>query len=191
MSADEAVLKKFRQKTLVLIKPDALERGLAGEIIARFERVGLRIVDIKLVVPDDDLARKHYPVAENWFRSVGERSIADFAKYGLEPKEVVGTDDSVEIGKLIHGWNVEKFTGAQVVAMIIEGIHAVEAVRKLCGPTLPLLAPPGTIRGDYSSNSAASENSVQTAIKNLVHASGDEQEARREIELWFGFGKAD
>lgn len=180
------ILKKFNQRTLVLVKPDALERGLTGEIITRFERVGLRIADIKLVVPDKELAQKHYPVTDEWYKSVGDRSIADFEKYGLNTKEVLGTDDPIEIGKLIHSWNVEKFTGAQVIAMIIEGTHAVEVVRKICGPTIPLLAAPGTIRGDYSSNSAVVENSIRTAIRNLVHASGSEEEAQREIELWFG-----
>ncbi len=180
------IVKRFTQQTLVLIKPDALERGLAGEIITRLERANLRIVNVKYVVPDKELAEKHYPVTEDWYKTAGERSIADFEKNDLNAKELLGTDDPVEIGKLIHSWNVERFTGAQIIALIIEGIQAIEVVRKLCGPTLPLLAPPGTIRGDFSSTSAVVENSLKMPIRNLLHASGNEEEAKREITLWFG-----
>lgn len=174
------------EQTLVLIKPDAIERGLAGEIISRLEKLGLKIAEIKMVRPDKDLAEKHYPVTEEWYQTVGERSLNDFKKYRVDTKEALGTDDAVEIGKMIHDWNVERFTGADIIAMVWEGVNAIEAVRKACGATIPLLAPAGTIRGDFATHSAVSENSVKTAIRNLVHASGNPEEAKREINLWFG-----
>lgn len=174
------------QNTLILIKPDAMERGLAGEIISRFERVGLKIVACKLTQADEKLAALHYPVTNEWLTKVGNNTLSDCGKYGVDVKKTMGTDDPLEIGKLIHSWNMKWILGSPVLALILEGVHAVEVVRKLCGPTLPLLAPPGTIRGDYSSASALSENMENLPVRNLVHASGDPEEAEREIKLWFG-----
>lgn len=174
------------QQTLVLIKPDAMERGLAGEIIARFERVGLRIKEGKMVTVSEQLATEHYPVTDEWLTKVGNNTISDCEKYGVDVKEAMGTDDPVEIGKLVHKWNKDWLISAPILALVLEGTHAIEVVRKLCGPTLPLVAPPGTIRGDLSSASAISENMAKLPIRNLVHASGDEAEAEREIKLWFG-----
>lgn len=174
------------QKTLVLIKPDAMARNLAGEIIARLERVELKIVDCKLVHASKKLASTHYPVTEEWLNKVGNNTLADCEKYGVDVKEAMGTSSPVEIGKLVHKWNMEWILSAPILAIVFEGVHAVEVVRKLCGPTLPLLAPPGTIRGDYSSGSALSENIQHKPIRNLIHASGTPEEAEREIELWFG-----
>lgn len=162
-----------------------MARGLAGEIISRFERMGLKIAAAKLMHPGKELTQKHYPVTEEWLTKVGNNTISDCEKYGLNTKEVMGTDDPIEIGKLVHKWNVEYFTGGDILALVFEGAHAVEAVRKLCGPTLPLLATPGTIRGDFSSASAISENMAKMPIRNLIHASGSEEEAKREIDLWF------
>ena len=174
------------QKTLVLVKPDAMERGLAGEIISRMERVGLKIVACKLVQADHELAEKHYPVTDEWYSKVGNNSIGDCEKYGFEAKEVMGTKDPIEMGKMIHLWNVDQFTGKDIMALIFEGVHAIEAARKLAGATVPLMAAPGTIRGDLTSVSALSENSEKKTIRNLVHTSGDVDEAKREISLWFG-----
>jgi nucleoside-diphosphate kinase len=174
------------QRTLVLIKPDARERGLTGEIIARIERVGLQIVDCKLVNSTEELASTHYPVTEEWLMKVGNNTMNDCKKYGVSVIEAMGTEDPIEIGKKVHEWNMKYILSAPILALVFEGVHAVEVVRKLCGPTLPLLAPPGTIRGDYSSASALSENMAHSPIRNLIHASGDPDEAKREIELWFG-----
>lgn len=179
----------INQQTLVLIKPDAMERNLAGQIISRFQRVGLKIVQCKLVTADKRLAEAHYPVTEEWLNKVGNNTISDCEKYGIDVKDSMGTDDPIKIGKMVHGWNQSYLTSAPVLAIVFEGVHAIEVVRKLCGSTLPLLAAPGTIRGDYSSASAISENMNKSSIRNLVHASGDPEEAEREIKLWFGDGK--
>lgn len=173
------------QKTLVLIKPDAMERGLAGEIIARFERVGLRMADCKIVQASEKLASEHYPITDEWLTKVGNNTLSDCEKFGIDVLKTMGTNDPIKIGKKVHQWNKEHIISGPIMVLVLEGIHAIEVVRKLCGPTLPLLAPPGTIRGDYSSASAISENAHGKAIRNLVHASGDEDEARREIKLWF------
>lgn len=176
----------FVQKTLVLIKPDGMERNLAGEIIARIQKTGLRIVDCKMKQADEELATQHYPVTDEWLNKVGNNTISDCEKYGLSVKEVMGEDNPLELGKMVHEWNKKYLMQSPVLAIVFEGVHAVETVRKLCGPTLPLLAPAGTIRGDYATASAISENMVHAPIRNLIHASGDPDEAKREIELWFG-----
>lgn len=175
----------MNQKTLILIKPDAMQRRLAGEIISRFERVGLKIVNIKFVKPTREFAEKHYPITKEWYLKVGNNTINDCKKYGLDVKETMGSEDPLVMGKLIHQWNVEFFTDADVIALIFEGAHAIEVARKLAGATIPVLAAPGTIRGDFSNVSALSENSHKRTIQNLVHTSGDEEEAKREIKLWF------
>lgn len=174
------------QKTLVLIKPDAMERKLAGEIISRFERVGLKMVDCKLVQADKKLASLHYPVTNEWLNKVGNNTLSDSKKYGVSAKEIFGTENAMDIGKMVHEWNMVFISSEPVLAMVWEGTHAIEVVRKLCGPTLPLLAPPGTIRGDFSSASALSENALKMPIRNLIHSSGTKEEAKREIKLWFG-----
>jgi nucleoside-diphosphate kinase len=177
---------QFLEQTLVLIKPDAIERGLTDEILARFTRAGLLIVDQKKIRADQKLAQMHYPVTEEWYLKVGNNTISDCQKYQVSVIEAIGSDDPIEIGKRVHGWNVAMLLSGDVMACIIEGVHAVEAVRKLVGSTIPLFANPGTIRGDYSTASALSENINGFAIRNLVHASGTLDEAKREIELWFG-----
>lgn len=175
----------MNQKTLVLIKPDGMARGLAGEVISRFERVGLKIVKAKLVSASKELAAEHYPTTPEWLEKVGNNTISDCLKYGVDVKKAMGTDVPSEIGELVHKWNLEYISSAPILALVWEGIHAVEVIRKLCGPTLPLLAAPGTIRGDFSSNSAISENLEHQPIRNLIHASGTPEEAEREIKLWF------
>lgn len=179
----------MKQQTLVLIKPDGMARGLAGEIISRFERVGLKIVKAQLVSASEELARAHYPTTPQWLEKVGNNTISDCEKYGVDVKEAMGTDVPSEIGNKVHEWNMKFIMSAPVLALVFEGVHAVEVVRKLCGPTLPLLAPPGTIRGDFSSNSAISENIENKPIRNLIHASGTPEEAEREIKLWFSRGE--
>lgn len=173
------------QKTLILIKPDAMSRNLAGEIISRLQRVGLRIVDCKMRQADKELAAAHYPVTDEWLEAVGGKSLSDFEKYGVDAVELMGTADAKEIGRMIHQYNQESLLSGPVMALVFEGLHAVEVARKIAGPTNPILAAPGTIRGDYSNHSALAGNIEKKPIQNLVHASGSVEEATREIELWF------
>lgn len=175
----------LNQQTLVLIKPDAMARNLAGEIIARLQRVGLKIIDCRMVQADKELAAAHYPVTDEWLEAVGDKSLSDFEKYGVDAVKLMGTSDAKEIGKMIHQYNQESLLSGPVIALIFEGIHAIEVVRKLAGPTNCILAPAGTIRGDYSNHSALAGNIQKKPIQNLVHASGSVEEAKREIALWF------
>jgi nucleoside-diphosphate kinase len=173
------------EKSVVLIKPDGVKRGLTGEIILRFERAGLKIVALKMVWVDKDLVGKHYTDKKSYLLSVGKKTLESYKKYGKDPKEELGTKDPLEIGKLVREWNMEFLSSGPVVAMLWEGPSAIEIVRKIVGSTFPVSAPPGTIRGDYSFDSAQFSNASKRTVRNLIHASGDAKEAKFERQLWF------
>jgi len=178
--------KGLQERTLVVIKPDGVKRALIGEILARFEKAGLKIVGLKMIEVSRDFARRHYPGTEEWITGMGKKTLENYAKYGIDPVKELGTDDPRKIGDMIYDWNVDSFTSGPVVAVALEGNHSVDNVRMMIGSTLPVFALPGTIRGDYSSDSAALANKEKRAIKNVVHASGELDEAAREIDYWFG-----
>ncbi len=176
----------MKEKTLVILKPDAVARGLVGEIVARFEKVGLKLVAAKLVHADRELADKHYPVSrEEFIKGMGGKTVENYEKLGVDLVKELGTSDPMEIGKMIREWLADMITSGPVFAFVLEGPHAVELVRKICGHTLPLMSAPGTIRGDYSFDSSYLANTGKRPIKNLIHASGNLEEAEYEIPLWF------
>lgn len=173
------------EKTLLLIKPDGVKRGLIGEIVRRIEQRGLKIVALKMFMPTKAQIDEHYPKDENWIRRLGEKTLATYEKFGYDAKAELGTRDTEKIGKMVRGWLLDFMTSGPLVKVIVQGVHAIEMVRKLCGPTVPAMAEMGTIRGDYSVDSAASANRDKRAIRNLVHASETKKEADHEIEFWF------
>ncbi|OGK14602.1 nucleoside-diphosphate kinase [Candidatus Roizmanbacteria bacterium RIFCSPLOWO2_02_FULL_37_19] len=174
------------EQTLVVIKHDGLARGLVGDIVSRFERVGLKLVATRLVKVESDLAEKHYPLERREFiEGMGKKTIENYQALGKDVKKEMGTEDPHEIGKEIRKWLIDYIQSGPVFAMVWEGPHAVELVRKICGHTLPLLSPVGTIRGDLAHDSSYLANTGKRAIKNLVHASGSVDEAEYEIPLWF------
>lgn len=174
------------EKTLVLLKPDAVQRGLVGEIISRFEKAGLKMVAAKMVTPSEDLANKHYPTERREFiEGMGHKSLETYREAGMDPRAELGTEDAHEIGLKIQGWMVGFITSGPVMALVLEGQNAIKTVRELAGHTVPAKADPGTIRGDYSNDTPTLANKEKRPIMNLVHASGDLQEAEFEINLWF------
>jgi len=158
---------------------------LIGEILARFEKVGLKIVASKMVWVDADTVGKHYQDDEEYHRSVGTKTLDNYQKYGLDANETLGTTDPVEIGRLVRKWNMEFLSSGPVVAVLFEGENAVEICRKMIGHTFPQVAAPGTIRGDYSVESAMGSNLDKRSTRNLMHASGSVEEAQFERKLWF------
>lgn len=173
------------EKTFVLLKPDAVKRGLVGKIIKTFEQAGLNIIALKMVKPTPELVFKHYPETNEWFSILGGKTLDGYAEYRLDVKKELGTDDKVEIGKMIKKWLIEYLTSGSVVAMVLEGNRAIKNVRRLCGNTLPLFADPGSIRGKLSIDSSDRANAEKRPVYNLIHASGEPDEAKYEIELWF------
>ncbi|MDD4762154.1 MAG: nucleoside-diphosphate kinase, partial [Candidatus Pacebacteria bacterium] len=175
-----------KERTLVLLKPDSVRRGIAGEIISRFEKSGLKIVGLKMIWVDDELVKKHYPSdREEFLIGMGKKTLETYAKYGKDPNEELGTMDPKEIGLLVNGWNIEFMSSGPVIAVVLEGFHAIDNVRRLAGFTIPSAANPGTIRGDYSVDSNDVANGLKRSVRNIVHASGNPEEAKYEIELWF------
>jgi len=174
------------ERTFVMLKPDAVARGLCGKIISRFERAGLKIAAMKMLVPDKALVSKHYPSDEKWLSAVGGKTLDGYKQYGLDAEKELGTTDPAAIGRMVKGWLVDFICSGPVVAMALEGNHAVENVRKIVGNTVPTLAEAGTIRGDFSADSQDAANKEKRPVKNLVHASGTLEEAEFEIGLWFG-----
>lgn len=176
----------MKEQTLVVLKHDTVARGLIGEIIGRFEKVGLKLVGARLVQVNTELANKHYPLERREFiEGMGKKTLENYEALGKNAKQELGTDDPHEIGKVIQGWLVDFITSGPVFAMVLEGPHAVELVRKIVGHTLPFKAEMGTIRGDFSHDSSFLANTGNRPIKNLVHASGTLEEAQYEIPLWF------
>jgi nucleoside-diphosphate kinase len=173
------------EKTFVMVKPDGVRKGLVGEIIKRFEQRDLKIVALEMFQPTRDQIDNHYPKDEKWITRLGEKTSATYQKYGYDLNEL-GTTDLLEIGKLVRAWLIDFMISAPMVRMVVQGVHAVDMVRKIAGPTMPYLADMGTIRGDYSADSPALANKEKRAVANLVHASETAEEAAHEIKYWFG-----
>lgn len=146
------------ERTLVVLKPDTIQRGIVGEIITRFERAGLKIVAMKMVSPDEEHFHKHYEGISQLISRWGED---------------------------IYRITLAQMTEGPVVAMVLEGIEAVEHVRKMVGTTDPKESAPGTIRGDYTHITRAYTNPRGATLPNILHASGNKEEADQEIKLWF------
>jgi nucleoside-diphosphate kinase len=179
-------MKQLKQeRTLVLVKPDGVKRGLVGETLKRIERRGLKIIALKMIEVDRNHLDDHFPKEKSWVDRLGDKGLKTFAEYKLDPKQHMGTADKAEIGKIVKESLYDYLTSGPIVAAVIEGIHAIDMVRKLAGNTLPVFAEMGTIRGDYSVDSPAVANVEKRAVKNILHASENPEEAANEIKLWF------
>lgn len=174
-----------KERTLIVIKPDGVRRGLIGEVIKRFEDRGLKVVGLKALKPTAAMIKKHYQSTRQQLEGMGNKTLATLAEHNIDPMKKFNTADPMEIGKVINSWNVELLTAGMVVAIVFEGVHAVTVGRKIVGNTIPAKAEIGTIRGDYSTESPVFANDQNRAMRNIVHASGDIEEAQREISLWF------
>ena len=170
------------EHTLVLIKPDGVQQKLIGKIISRFEDTGLKVVGMKMVWPDEKKAREHYPLDEDWAKSAFTKSKESAEKN----KEKFYFNDHIEFGKFVQNGLVDFIQENPVVALVLEGTHAIEIVRKMVGATEPRSAIPGTIRADFASiESYVNANLGRRAVRNLIHASDSLINANREIATWF------
>lgn len=164
------------QKTLILIKPDGVSRGLTDEIIRCYETAGLKVVQRKDMMAPMDIIEKHYPMDTDYLKSIGEKTIA-------AGQQVKSAEDQ---GRKVVTWLRKFITSGPIVAMILEGEDAVALARKTTGFTDPATAEKGTIRGDLGTDNILDANREQRPVWNLIHASGSQEEAKKEIELWFG-----
>lgn len=173
------------ERTLVILKPDTIQRSLMGEIIGRYERVGLKLLGMKMIVPAAELIEKHYTLDPQWRVKTGEKTIKGYLDKGLKPPQT----DPLKVTEIILKNLVKYMTSGPVIAMVWQGAHAVPIVRKLTGGTEPLTSDVGTIRGDYVLDSYAMTDHDGRSIRNLVHASGSVKEAEDEIAHWFEPGE--
>lgn len=172
------------ERTLAIIKPDGIQRGLIGEIVGRFEKTGLKIVGMKLAWPDKKLVGEHYADDQEYLTGVGEKALANAKEKGVAMKET-----ALEIGQRVRESNMRYISTGPVLAFVLEGNTAVQSVRNMVGGTNPLTADIGTIRGDLTIDDFMQSDTENRSVRNLMHASGNVAEAEREIPLWFEKGE--
>ncbi len=171
-----------KERTLVIIKPDGVQRNLVGEVIQRYERAGLKLVGIKMVAPTEDHVEAHYTLDPEWRMITGQKTIDSYMKKGETP----WTTDPMEVTRVLLTTLKKYIASGPVVPMVWEGMHAVEIVRKITGGTEPRgAAGVGTIRGDFAIDSYIVSDTDKRAVRNIVHASGSPKEAEMEIAHWF------
>lgn len=169
------------ERTLILVKHDGVLRSLVGEIVKRFENIGLKIVGMKMIWADKKMAQNHYVVTDEWANDVYTKAKSAAEKSGRN----FPYSDAKKYASNIQKNNTDFLTEGPVVAIVLEGHHSVELGRKLVGSTEPRQATPGTIRGDFMHDSYKVADGKGRSVRNLVHASGTPEEANREIPLWF------
>lgn len=175
-------LKKepHQERSLVIIKPDGVQRGLIGEIVGRFERTGLKLTGLKLFVPTKEQVEKHYNKDDEWFLKKGNLVISELKEHGLPVEK-----EAMEYGRAIIDTITHYMTAAPVVGFVVEGNQSVAIVQKLVGTTEPSTSDVGTIRGDLTVDSYGHATYEDRAVRNLVHCSESPEEAERELAVWF------
>jgi len=169
------------ERTLVIVKPDGLQRSLVGEIIKRYEQLGLKLIAMKMLVANAEQVEQHYTLDPEWRRVTGEKTIKGYKDKGMTPP----SEDPLEITAVLLKTLTKYMISGPVIAMVWEGAHAVKIVRKITGGTEPLTSDVGTIRGDYVLDSYQMADTDKRAVRNLIHASGSPAEAEMEIKHWF------
>ncbi|NTU66373.1 MAG: nucleoside-diphosphate kinase [Candidatus Moranbacteria bacterium] len=172
-----------KERTLVIIKPDGVQRTLIGEIIKRYERVGLKMVALKMLAATEEMATKHYYEVggDEWLEEVGRKAAAAYEKKGMKSPYPTFKDNGIAIMKA----NAKYLSSGPVIAMIWQGNNATALVRKITGSTEPASSDMGTIRGDFTLDTYMIADTDERSIRNLIHASGNTEEAEKEIPIWF------
>lgn len=169
-----------KERTFVLIKPDAMQRSLAGEIVRRIERTGLKLVAMKMVVPSEQVCWDHYNKDDKWFLDKGTKTVENLKNKGVEI-----TKEPIEYGRDIIKGCVGLLTSGPCIAMVWEGNQSIALVKKIVGGTEPTTSDVGTIRGDLTLDSYSLANVDNRAVRNLVHCTDNIHDGQREIDLWF------
>lgn len=172
-----------KERTLVIIKPDGVQRSLIGEIIKRYERVGLKLTAMKMLIATEEMAIKHYYEVggDAWLEEVGRKASAAYEKKGLKSPFA----SFMENGRAVMMSNAKYLSAGPVVAMVWQGNQACALVRKITGGTEPLSADVGSIRSDFTLDTYSLADTDQRSVRNLIHASGNAEEAEKEIPIWF------
>lgn len=173
------------ERTLIILKPDAVKRGLIGTIFETFENVGLKLLMAKMLTPDEKVIKNHYPGTKEWITEMGNKTLASFKQSNLDVKNFMGSDDPYKLGQFVYERLIKYWMEGPIIVSIWEGPNAIVVARKLRGHTIPLLADPGTLHATYSFDSSPLSSSLDRVVKTFVHASGSNDEAQREIQYWF------
>ena len=173
------------ERTLIILKPDAVKRGLVGKVIETFESVGLKLMAAKMLKPSADVIKNHYPGTAEWIKEMGEKTLASFKQSGNNVMETFKTEDPNKLGQFIYERLIKYWMEGPIVVMVWAGPNAVTVARKLRGHTIPALAVPGALLAQYSFDSSPLSASLDRVVKTFIHASGSTDEAEREIEYWF------
>jgi len=184
LADDKKLIELRKGRTLVLLKPDAVKRQIVGELVTRFERKGLKICGMKMVMPTEALAGQHYTDSEEWLKDSGERTYNSYVEKGIEPP-MSARDLALNTRRKLMGG----LTAGPLVALVLQGAHVIEIVRKMRGATSPQAADVGTIGFDYSVDSYELADAGDWPIRNIIHASDSVENAEREINIWFNEGE--
>ena len=184
LADDKKLIELRNERTLVLLKPDAVKRQIVGELVTRFERKGLKICGMKMVMPTEALAGQHYTDSEEWLKDSGERTYNSYVEKGIEPP-MSARDLALNTRRKLMGG----LTAGPLVALVLQGAHVIEIVRKMRGATSPQAADVGTIGFDYSVDSYELADAGDWPIRNIIHASDSVENAEREINIWFNEGE--
>jgi nucleoside-diphosphate kinase len=177
---------KAMEQTLLILKPDAVQRGLIGEIFEHFETIGLKLMAAKMVMPDKKVIEGHYPGTREWIEEMGKKTLASYKDAGVDIVAERGTDDPYKLGQFLYERLIKYWQEGPVVVSVWEGPHAVQVARKTRGHTIPLLAETGTLHAKYLYDSSSHSASLDRVVKTFIHASGSAEEAQKEIKYWFG-----
>ena len=169
-----------KERTLVILKPDAVQRGLVGEVVKRIENTGLKLIALKITMATEEQLWKHYNKDDKWFTEKGQRTLKERKAAGLPVEK-----EAIEYGKDIIRALVKFMSCGPIVPMVWEGNQAVGIVKKVVGSTEPLTSDSGTIRGDYTLDSYELASLEERAVRNLIHCSDPVADAAREISIWF------
>lgn len=169
-----------KERSLVIIKPDGVQRTLIGEVIKRIERIGLKLVGLKMIIPNKEMVRNHYLADPEWINIVGRKNLES------QTEKTDFTDQEIkEAGEKILERLIKYMISGPVVVMVWQGAHSVSVIRKVVGGTEPRTSDVGTIRGDFVMDSYQMADNDQRSVRNIIHASGSPEEANKEIENWF------
>lgn len=173
------------ERTLIIIKSDALKRGLVGKVIETFENVGLKLMAAKMLQPDKEVIKNHYPGTAEWIKEMGEKTLASFKQSGNSVIDMFKTEDLNKLGQFVYERLIKYWMEGPIVVMVWQGPNAISVARKLRGHTIPALADPGTLHAQFSFDSSPLSASLDRVVKTFIHASGTLEEAKREIDYWF------
>ena len=174
------------ENTLIILKPDAVQRGLVGTIIEYFENIGLKLMAAKMIKPNEQVIKNHYPGTPEWIKEMGEKTLSSFKQSKMDVNQIMKTDDPSTLGQFVYDRLIKYWSEGPIIVMVWQGPHAVEIARKIRGHTIPYLAQTGSIHATFSYDSSVLSASLNRVVKTFIHASGTVEEANREIKYWFG-----